>query len=258
MVFSLPKICLTFPGTEGFACKQAWAPDYKVIRLLVKDVKIPLDKKNNDGDTPLHCAARQGHIKIAKYLLQQGANPNVTNNINETPQTLMLQALLSCEKEDWSIMELFSQFSERLPRFAISYEEIFYMKLQQEHKQGLWIRCFSSSQIETEVKNLSMRENLSEENLREVDTFKKTKNYTLFSPSTFIVRNIPIRIFRSRSRIGVILKAAPQRKIPYWYDGQQREQLTSESSFWVNKIYYWPLRPFLHNFLFGIFRIFLI
>jgi ankyrin repeat protein len=35
---------------------------------------------NLSGQTPLFCAAKEGHIEIVKYLLERGANPNATNH----------------------------------------------------------------------------------------------------------------------------------------------------------------------------------
>ena len=33
--------------------------------------------------TPLHVAAREGHISIVKLLLEEGANVNVMNNVSQ-------------------------------------------------------------------------------------------------------------------------------------------------------------------------------
>lgn len=37
------------------------------------------------GWTPLHLATYFGHLDIAEVLLMSGANPNVTNDVGDTP-----------------------------------------------------------------------------------------------------------------------------------------------------------------------------
>ena len=46
------------------------------------DKKNPIYKNpvNNEGTTPLHEAARKGHIGICKLILDYGADPHVKNN----------------------------------------------------------------------------------------------------------------------------------------------------------------------------------
>ena len=34
------------------------------------------------GFTSLHCAAQQGHVLIVKLLLENGASPDITNNVS--------------------------------------------------------------------------------------------------------------------------------------------------------------------------------
>ena len=42
-------------------------------------------QKNNHGETPLHIAAREGHIDIAELLINKGADVNAKNNYGKTP-----------------------------------------------------------------------------------------------------------------------------------------------------------------------------
>ena len=41
-------------------------------------------EKNNDGNTPIHWAARKGHADTVKVLLSAGADPYITNKQGET------------------------------------------------------------------------------------------------------------------------------------------------------------------------------
>lgn len=47
-----------------------------IIQLFVK-AKVPLDRPDNDGYTPLAISIREGNMNVAKYLIDQGASINV-------------------------------------------------------------------------------------------------------------------------------------------------------------------------------------
>ena len=49
-----------------------------------------MNATNNYGDTPLHKAAWRGAIAVAKYLVQNGANPSreILNHDNKSPVEL--------------------------------------------------------------------------------------------------------------------------------------------------------------------------
>ncbi|XP_078261911.1 ankyrin repeat and SOCS box protein 3 [Rhinoraja longicauda] len=59
----------------------------KCLRLLVHKASRTsgVELKTYEGETALHLAAKHGHLKIAKILLQAGANPNAVTNENVTP-----------------------------------------------------------------------------------------------------------------------------------------------------------------------------
>ena len=41
--------------------------------------------RDNDGNTPLHLASRNGHVKVAEMLLDLGVDSNARNNYNTIP-----------------------------------------------------------------------------------------------------------------------------------------------------------------------------
>lgn len=55
---------------------------------LLLNAPIP----NLNSATPLHCAARAGNASIVKYLLEQGANPNVVDDDGNSPYDAALAA----------------------------------------------------------------------------------------------------------------------------------------------------------------------
>ncbi len=44
-----------------------------------------MDEKSNDGQTPLHLAASEGHVEVGSLLLSKGANVDEKDNAGLTP-----------------------------------------------------------------------------------------------------------------------------------------------------------------------------
>ena len=57
-------------------------PHHPILSLFPVTPPLP---PQNDGDTPLHMAARGGYEKIIGALLAAGADPNATNNKGDMP-----------------------------------------------------------------------------------------------------------------------------------------------------------------------------
>ena len=53
------------------------------VKLLL-DRGANIEKKDNYGDTPIHLAARQGNTDTVKLLLERGADPYITNREGRT------------------------------------------------------------------------------------------------------------------------------------------------------------------------------
>jgi ankyrin repeat protein len=54
------------------------------VEYLV-DHGADVNAKNENGETPLHYAASNGHLPIVQYLVQHGANMNIGTWKGETP-----------------------------------------------------------------------------------------------------------------------------------------------------------------------------
>ena len=57
----------------------------ETILYPTKPSHIEGDKKDEDGDTPLHLAAEEGQTIIAEFLISKGAKVNGKSNNKETP-----------------------------------------------------------------------------------------------------------------------------------------------------------------------------
>ena len=56
----------------------------RIVKFLLKHGANP-NMKNDYGNTPLHDAAAFGHREVVKLLLEHGADPNIKNNDGSTP-----------------------------------------------------------------------------------------------------------------------------------------------------------------------------
>ncbi|KAJ9596523.1 hypothetical protein L9F63_012465 [Diploptera punctata] len=59
-----------------------WAADrgnLDTMKCLIKDLTVDIDLKDGDGQTALHYAASCGHKEIVRFLLDNGANPNLAD-----------------------------------------------------------------------------------------------------------------------------------------------------------------------------------
>ena len=79
---SLPRFA---SGTEPAPATNAEADEVQKIKALIKDSPDLINAPSADGNTPLHLAAQQGHLVVAKFLLQNQANVNARSKNDLTP-----------------------------------------------------------------------------------------------------------------------------------------------------------------------------
>ena len=68
----------------------------KIIKYLLSKGVNP-DLPNNQGVTQLHLACEKQYLKIMEFLLECGANPNSKDNFGRTPSHYLLSGLI----QDW-------------------------------------------------------------------------------------------------------------------------------------------------------------
>lgn len=98
----------------------AWTGNDEVVRILLENVDV--NEAGKDGLTALHCAAAQGHIKVAQLLINKKADVNATDKDGWTP-------LLWASQKRHDIMNLRTislreEASALLQQFAAKQEEI--------------------------------------------------------------------------------------------------------------------------------------
>ncbi|XP_069932322.1 ankyrin repeat domain-containing protein 42 isoform X3 [Oryctolagus cuniculus] len=71
---------LAFPGHVA-----AFKGDLQMLKKLVEDGVINLNERDDNGSTPMHKAAGQGHIACLQWLIKMGADGNITDKAGERP-----------------------------------------------------------------------------------------------------------------------------------------------------------------------------
>ncbi|NXC29212.1 ANR42 protein, partial [Campylorhamphus procurvoides] len=72
---------LAFPAHEA-----AFKGDLLVLRRLVRSDVISINERDDKGSTLMHKAAEQGHIRCLQWLIEMGADCDITNDAGETPK----------------------------------------------------------------------------------------------------------------------------------------------------------------------------
>ena len=98
------------------ACKQGDLNE--VSRLLETDPKLVHVRKNGDeqGKTALHFVAKNGHIEIAKLLLEKGANPSAeSKNGKGSVTTPVKRVVCKCNYNEDEMLELLVKHGAQVP-----------------------------------------------------------------------------------------------------------------------------------------------
>ncbi|XP_045433600.1 ankyrin repeat domain-containing protein 42 isoform X4 [Pipistrellus kuhlii] len=71
---------LAFPGHVA-----AFNGNLEMLKKLIEDGVININERDNNGSTPMHKAAGQGHIECLQWIIKMGADSNITNKAGEKP-----------------------------------------------------------------------------------------------------------------------------------------------------------------------------
>ncbi|XP_023319394.1 ankyrin-1-like [Trichogramma pretiosum] len=103
-------------NTEGstplhVACKRRGLED-DLASILLRAISIRhlVNYRDNEGNTPLHLALFRGHTRVAASLLESGADPNLANNLGQTPLHVV------CNRPDRDSARIFLNASEAVNR----------------------------------------------------------------------------------------------------------------------------------------------
>ncbi|KAI3843955.1 hypothetical protein MKX03_002386 [Papaver bracteatum] len=72
-------------GGRGSLHVAAAGGGLEVCKYLLETLKLDVDSRDRKGRTPLHHASLKGHFDTVRYLLEKGADPDVSDDMNTTP-----------------------------------------------------------------------------------------------------------------------------------------------------------------------------
>lgn len=72
---------------SAYANKRSWSEEdlCRYLDPILKRIEDTIDERNKKGNTPLVVALREDNQVLAKYLIDQGANVNLSGNNGDTP-----------------------------------------------------------------------------------------------------------------------------------------------------------------------------
>ena len=62
--------------------------DLDAVQTFISKEPATVNSRDNEGRTPMHCAARNGHLKVIQCLIKNGANINANDTDGWTPLRL--------------------------------------------------------------------------------------------------------------------------------------------------------------------------
>ncbi|XP_072229226.1 ankyrin repeat domain-containing protein 22 [Leuresthes tenuis] len=122
------------------ACQAAYdGAVHRLYDLLQKDPTRLDVQEQHTGDTPLIAACRQGNVTVVKYLLNNQANANLTNQKQRT-------CLHYASKRSFSLLD-YLMIAILMPVLLIGY----FIMLQKQRKQVALLEAVLSSRVDVDA-----------------------------------------------------------------------------------------------------------
>ena len=80
-----PAFLLLLIGCSNTVNRPMQYGDSDHTKSIIRKNSTKINEKNEDGNTFLHIAVHEGNIDIAQYLVSQGADINIKDNLGQTP-----------------------------------------------------------------------------------------------------------------------------------------------------------------------------
>jgi len=89
-------------------------PNYRFVRTLIEKFGFSANDKNNRNETILHQACEFGEVRLVRYLIKHGANPNVRDAQGKTPYDYLFQRTdHGGSDEDYEILDILDKCTEK-------------------------------------------------------------------------------------------------------------------------------------------------
>ena len=70
---------------DGIVATASWHGQALFIQSLIDNFRIDINSLNNNGSSPLHRASASGEMSCAMVLLDNGADPELKDNLGKRP-----------------------------------------------------------------------------------------------------------------------------------------------------------------------------
>ena len=128
--FKLILVVINFPEFEAFltACKHG---QYEAAESLLKEPHLHINAYGHDGLSALMCASQEGHYKVVKLLLENGARVDLQDSKGWSA------LMYACEKGHHEVMRLLLEHGADVDLQSVQWESACSLALHHDHPEML-------------------------------------------------------------------------------------------------------------------------